>query len=159
MPFLSPALLSGLGVIDQGSRGSESAGASAGGGDSDVLVSLREILRCLEDSAVRSVATGDPLRDLRSQRIKPCPLPVGQSGSVAATQMDVDTSEAIALAGEKAKDGATVLDKVRLADSAKCKVYVCFEGPLGAHLIQEVRLEGGVCGDIIPATAGKIQSG
>lgn len=30
-------------------------------------------------------------------------------------------------------------DKVRLADAAKCEVYVCFEGPLGAHLKQEVR--------------------
>lgn len=28
---------------------------------------------------------------------------------------------------------------VRIADVAKCKVYVCFEGPLGAHLKQEVR--------------------
>lgn len=30
-------------------------------------------------------------------------------------------------------------DVVRIADAAKCEVYVCFEGSLGAHLIQEVR--------------------
>lgn len=30
-------------------------------------------------------------------------------------------------------------DVVRLADAARCEVYVCFEGPLGAHLKQEVR--------------------
>lgn len=28
---------------------------------------------------------------------------------------------------------------VRLADAAKCEVYVCFEGPLGAQLKPEVR--------------------
>lgn len=31
------------------------------------------------------------------------------------------------------------VDKVRLADAAKCEVYVCFKGPLGAHLKTEVR--------------------
>lgn len=30
-------------------------------------------------------------------------------------------------------------DVVRIADAAKCEVYVCYEGPLGAHLKQEVR--------------------
>lgn len=30
-------------------------------------------------------------------------------------------------------------DIVSLGDAAKCEVYVCFEGPLGAHLKQEVR--------------------
>lgn len=29
-------------------------------------------------------------------------------------------------------------DQIRLADAAGCEVYVCFEGPLGAHLKQEV---------------------
>lgn len=28
---------------------------------------------------------------------------------------------------------------VRIADAAKCEVYVCYEGPLGAHLKQEIR--------------------
>lgn len=30
-------------------------------------------------------------------------------------------------------------DTIRLADSSKCKVYVCFEGLLGTHLKLEVR--------------------
>lgn len=30
-------------------------------------------------------------------------------------------------------------DVVHLADAAKCKVYICFEGTLGAHLKAEVR--------------------
>lgn len=29
-------------------------------------------------------------------------------------------------------------DVVRLADAARCQVYICFEGPLGAHLEEEV---------------------
>lgn len=31
------------------------------------------------------------------------------------------------------------IDEVRLADLAHLEVYVCFGGPLGAHLQQEVR--------------------
>ncbi|KAM3929154.1 uncharacterized protein RB166_006940 [Leptodactylus fuscus] len=34
---------------------------------------------------------------------------------------------------------AKVRDEVRMADSAKGEVYVCFEGPLGVHLKPEVR--------------------
>lgn len=30
------------------------------------------------------------------------------------------------------------MDVVRIADAAKCEVYVCFEGSLGTHLKQEV---------------------
>lgn len=30
-------------------------------------------------------------------------------------------------------------DVVRIVNAAKCEVYVCFEGPLGAHLKQDVR--------------------
>lgn len=31
------------------------------------------------------------------------------------------------------------VDAVRIADAAKCEVYVCFEGLLGEHLKQDVR--------------------
>lgn len=31
------------------------------------------------------------------------------------------------------------VEKVRLADAARCEVYVCFEGPLGALLKKELR--------------------
>lgn len=30
-------------------------------------------------------------------------------------------------------------DRIRLADAARCKVYNCYEGPLGSHLKGEVR--------------------
>lgn len=47
---------------------------------------------------------------------------------------------------------ASRTDVVRIADAAKCEVYVCFEGPLGAHLKQEVRdkIHKYVCGDFFP---------
>lgn len=32
------------------------------------------------------------------------------------------------------EDAVTKQDSGQLVDSAKCEVYVCFEGPLGAHL-------------------------
>lgn len=40
------------------------------------------------------------------------PLLLGQSVSVAATPTEVDMLEVMAPAGKKAKDGATVMDKV-----------------------------------------------
>lgn len=46
---------------------------------------------------------------------------------------------------ESSGEAITKQDSVRLADSAKCEVYVCFEGPLGAHLkpeFHEKKLEG-----------------
>lgn len=30
--------------------------------------------------------------------------------------------------------GTVGVDGVHLADATKCEIYVCFEGPLGAHL-------------------------
>lgn len=44
--------------------------------------------------------------------------------------------------GEKAgtaQEGGGKTDVVRIADAAECKVYVCFQGQLGAHLKPEVR--------------------
>ncbi|OCT76051.1 hypothetical protein XELAEV_18031239mg [Xenopus laevis] len=49
------------------------------------------------------------------------------AGSVSGTQVE-------AISGEKMKD-----IKLPLSDSAKSNTYVCFEGPLGAHLKPEVR--------------------
>lgn len=39
----------------------------------------------------------------------------------------------------EAGDAGKKQDLIRLVDVARCEVYVCFEGPLGAHLKQEVR--------------------
>lgn len=36
-------------------------------------------------------------------------------------------------------EAASKQEAIRLVDSAKCEVYVCFEGPLGAHLKPKVR--------------------
>lgn len=47
-----------------------------------------------------------------------------------------------AVAGKKAvsaQEGAGRTNVVRIADAAKCEVYVCFEGPLGAHLKPKVK--------------------
>lgn len=38
-----------------------------------------------------------------------------------------------------ASEMVAMQDIIRIADAAKCEVYVCYEGPLGAHLKQEVR--------------------
>lgn len=44
-------------------------------------------------------------------------------------------------AGSSSIGGSSVIrkDEVRLADAAQGQMYVCFEGPLGVHLKQEVK--------------------
>ncbi|XP_056409991.1 uncharacterized protein LOC130338807 [Hyla sarda] len=63
---------------------------------------------------------------------------VAEGGSTSVTVGSGDGGQTVpgAAAG---KAGDKVVDEVRLADSAKGEVYVCFEGPLGAHLKAEVR--------------------
>lgn len=45
---------------------------------------------------------------------------------------------------EMAGEAASKQDTVRLADLAKCKVYVCFEGSLGAHLKGTLKIKKNV---------------
>lgn len=58
--------------------------------------------------------------------------PGGQPGSYVGSSADEYGG------GDKIGESIRT-DVVRIADAAKCEVYVCFEGPLGAHLKQEVR--------------------
>lgn len=46
---------------------------------------------------------------------------------------------ASACPGTESKQSEADKEVVHLADAARCEVYVCFEGPLGAHLKPEVR--------------------
>lgn len=50
-----------------------------------------------------------------------------------------DSAPATVSEAAVAAKGVAGVDGVRLEDTAKCEVYVCFEGPLGAHLKLEVR--------------------
>lgn len=66
------------------------------------------------------------------------------TGGAAVTEVPATTTpEKVAdkeTAGEKgAAETKGRTDVVRLADAAKCEIYVCFEGPLGTHLKPEVR--------------------
>lgn len=67
------------------------------------------------------------------------PPPLGAGQHVVA----ITPTEAPLLAQDKAADedkrAMRDTDGVHLADAAKCKVYVCFKGPLGAQLKLEVR--------------------
>lgn len=58
-----------------------------------------------------------------------------QEKSVVGAGIQTEKSAMGVVTGTKDKDA----DKVPLADAARCKVYVCFEGPLGAHLKTELR--------------------
>lgn len=62
--------------------------------------------------------------------VPPAVPPTSQSGAGVVAEE----------AGEKgSSEKAERSDVVRLADAAKCEVYVCFEGSLGTHLKQEVQ--------------------
>ncbi|KAM3929242.1 uncharacterized protein RB166_007049 [Leptodactylus fuscus] len=76
-----------------------------------------------------SAAAGGPSPAQNTEASGVSPLP-GGSGNIEGTAAGARPLRA---APEKVKDD------VRLADLAKGEVYVCFEGPLGAHLKPEVR--------------------
>lgn len=56
---------------------------------------------------------------------------------MAGTQTGKDVKGSAAAVARKDKEKE--VEKVRLANAAHCEMYVCFEGPLGAHLKQNVR--------------------
>ncbi|PIO41044.1 hypothetical protein AB205_0145070 [Aquarana catesbeiana] len=65
----------------------------------------------------------------------------GTGGTQGTGGEEVATPDAGVLENTTTGESAVVVrkDVVRIADAAKCEVYVCYEGPLGAHLKQEVR--------------------
>lgn len=63
----------------------------------------------------------------------------GTGQAVVATSSAEASSQSSVKAAEEGKKSTGDTKGVRLADAAKCEVYVCFEGPLGSHLKQEVR--------------------
>lgn len=62
-------------------------------------------------------------------------LGVANTGAPPASPVVVAGATAVAGDAASVVKGTVGVDGVRLADAAKCEVYVCFEGPLGAHLI------------------------
>lgn len=72
-------------------------------------------------------AGGDPTTEVAAVVASPAQQATG-SGVAQGKEKTVLTGEA-----------AARKDIIRLADAARCEVYVCYEGPLGAHLKQEVR--------------------
>lgn len=70
--------------------------------------------------------------DVWAGRVTPAEVaevPPPSASTTAGSVAEKPVSPAVAVVG----------DEVRLADAAKGEVYVCFEGPLGAHLKSEVR--------------------
>ncbi|XP_077334587.1 uncharacterized protein LOC143975928 [Lithobates pipiens] len=63
-----------------------------------------------------------------------------RGGEEQVTEVETPTAPAAPMAeGTAEKTGEKGADLVRLANSAKSEVYVCFEGPLGARLKSEVK--------------------
>lgn len=64
-------------------------------------------------------------------------LPAEASGLATVIPGVVGSSQVSTVAG--ATPRVLSSDGIRLADAEQCKVYVCYEGPLGSHLKAEVR--------------------
>lgn len=81
------------------------------------------------------------------------PSSVTVTSAVPAVSVPV-SKDAVEKAGET---WATVrADIICNADAAKSEVYVCFEGPLGAHLKQEVRDKIDKCRDFFPIAVREV---
>lgn len=63
----------------------------------------------------------------------------GPTGTDAVAGVASGSQTGAVVSGDTRKAKESEEDRVRLADAAKCEMYVCFEGPLGVHLKQEVR--------------------
>lgn len=89
--------------------------------------------------------------------------PLGAPAASGAGGVQVAVAGEVSVADSRqGNTGEKEVDRVRLADLDKCEVYVCFEGPLGAHLKQEVHEKiwrGEYVEIFFPPSAGKIEPG
>lgn len=117
--------------------------------------SLQDLLAGLRDLVQRfDPPTGDRVSPARAWVSTPekesagvsTPVPAvmvdGSAESAAAGSATVEspgTSSGDSATNSQGKPGDKKAESVRLADAAKSEVYVCFEGPLSAHLKAEVK--------------------
>ncbi|PIO30965.1 hypothetical protein AB205_0195640, partial [Aquarana catesbeiana] len=156
-------------LLEQGRKGAPSGGASPRGvsggrspathpreaserasskGLQDLLAGLRDLVQRFDPP------TGDGASPAQAWVTTPeketavvsTPVPavmVGGSAETAAagsaTVESPGTSSGDSTTNSQGKPGDKKAESVRLADAAKSEVYVCFEGPLGAHLKAEVK--------------------
>lgn len=109
------------------------------GGEGGLWESVRELLHHLENGAPQPSAPISPwVSQPTSFREPPVVVDPPQrtaTSVVAETQTGSDGVGGTTKTISQDEDA----EKVRLADAARCEVYVCFEEPLGAHLKKEVR--------------------
>lgn len=142
-PGKSPHLgLAGRSSVVQNTNRPESniRGAASQAGGSGLLVFLEGIKDLVKKFEVGERMAGGPA----AAWVPPAGGSINAAGvgtpaaTVAVTAPESAGSEA-AQGKEKATETTDRQDITRLADAARCEVYVCYEGPLGAHLKQEVR--------------------
>ncbi|KAM3932714.1 uncharacterized protein RB166_005734 [Leptodactylus fuscus] len=101
------------------------------------LLSLGGLVSGGSPAGVWGALGGSPVGPVTGSGVAVSGVTLGGSPVVPVAGSGVAVS-GVAAAGEGAAL-AKPQEDVRLADSAQGEVYVCFEGPLGAHLKQEVR--------------------
>lgn len=122
---------------------------TAEGGLQGFLAGLKELVSRFEPGVTRSVtpaaawvAPGGGVSGEAVPRTQPGPSTTNPTPEVGDTMVATPGTESGNSSGEKVVetvDAAKKQDLIRLADAAQYEVYVCFEGPLGAHLKQVVR--------------------
>lgn len=140
---LNNATVSGAGV---GSSVESRVGTDKGGGAPGFLGFLTGIKELVQRLEAAEKPAGGPIAAWVPQTEKELDNAGRGAIPTVAADVAVPAQEAVASVAAQGKDkaaqsgeAAAGKDIVRLADAARCEVYVCYEGPLGAHLKQEVR--------------------
>lgn len=130
----------GLSPVSRGAVAVESGGASGLGG---FLAGIKELLQRFEGMGT---APPGPVSSWVPTAGGPGAIVItgvttgGTAVPAAVTSPSpVVLGSGVAQGTEKTAEATSRQDITRLADAARCEVYVCYEGPLGLHLKQEVR--------------------
>lgn len=127
-------------TVSSGSGAAGSGGASGLGG---FLAGIKELLLRFEGSGTGNSGpaaswippTGGPGGVVSTGVTAAVPTVTAAVASTAPAA----SGSVVAQGTDKTAETTSRQDITRLADAAKCEVYVCYEGPLGSHLKQEVR--------------------
>lgn len=106
----------------------------------DLLVRLRSLVQLFDAAApAGSSQVSAYVLDAGQARDTVVLSPMLTGPGAAAVGATGDKGAGAASTAASEKEASKYANLVRLADSTKCEVYVCFEGPLGAHLKMEVQ--------------------
>ena len=107
----------------------------------DGIKALVQTFETAERSRAGPAAAWVPPAGLGATETGGVGAPSGSSAASVAVPAVVSPAPVVPQGSGKVSTGESAgrQDIIRLADAAKCEVYLCYEGPLGSHLKPEVR--------------------